>query len=88
MYEGGTPIEKNELTDKFAKYFSSKITVLSDMLPVNPEVYNGTKKLEQGNKMFMDKISIMECCILSLQVKTRKDLTGYHRESWLMELTC
>ena len=87
MYEGGTPIEKNELPDKFAKYFSSKITVLSDMLPVNPEVYNGTKKLEQGNKMFMDKISIMEC-ILSLLEKTWKDSTGYHRESWLTELTC
>ena len=75
MYEGGTPIEKNELPDKFAKYFSSKITVLSDMLPVNTKVYNGTKKLEQGNKMFMDKVSIMEC-ILSLQVKNSE---GYDR---------
>ena len=45
------------------------------MLPVNPEVYNGTKKLEQGNKMFMDKVSIMEC-ILSLQVKNSE---GYDR---------
>ena len=75
MYEGGIQIEKNELPDKFANYFSSKITELSDMLPVNPEVYNGTKKLEQGNKMFMDKVSIMEC-ILSLQVKNSE---GYDR---------
>ena len=34
----------------------------------NVHMYNGTKKLEQDNKMFMDKNSIMEC-ILALQTK-------------------
>ena len=68
MYEGGIPINKAALPDQLARFFNSKIVELSNQLPVNDEVYNGTKKLEQVNKMFMDKNSIMEC-ILALQTK-------------------
>ena len=65
---GGIPINKAALLDQIARFFNSKIVELSNQLPVNDAVYNGTKKLEQDNKMFMDKNSIMEC-ILALQTK-------------------
>ena len=73
MYEGGIPINKAALPHQLARFFNSKIVELSNQLPVNDAVYNGTKKLEQDNKMFMDKNSIMEC-ILALQTKNSEDV--------------
>ena len=43
MYEGGIPINKAALPDQLARFFNSKIVELSNPLPVNDAVYNGTK---------------------------------------------
>ena len=66
--QGGHSLKQSWTTGSICRIFNSKIVELSNQLPVNDTVYNGTRKLEKDNKMFMDKNSNMEC-ILALQTK-------------------
>ena len=68
MYINNTPIAEDELPDKIANYFNTKVTKLADEAVINENVYNGTPKIATQTKMFMDPNSIREC-ILSIKVK-------------------
>ena len=58
-----------------AEFFSSKITNISNLLPISEDVYNGRRKISTNNKMFMDPDSIKEC-VMSLKMKNSE---GYDR---------
>ena len=75
MYDNETEISSEELPDRFACYFDSKIARIKEELVINDQVYNGTRKLVESNKNFMDPISVKEC-ILSLKLKNSE---GYDR---------
>ena len=68
-------IEPRELPDRVASFFHNKVKNLSESTNIRDDVYNGRKKSNAVNKMFMDQISVKEC-ILSLKVKNCK---GYDR---------
>jgi hypothetical protein len=47
-----------EVPDEFAKFFDTKVKNIILSVNIKEEVYNGTKKVNKENKMFMDKDSI------------------------------
>ena len=46
--------------ETFAKFFHDKIETLSRGVNIDEGVYNGVKKVNPENKMFMDRNSIKE----------------------------
>ena len=75
MYERGTKIDKDELAEKFASFFDAKIKVLQETVAIKDDVYNGTQKITEENKMFMDIFSIREV----LQTLKIKNTEGFDR---------
>ena len=75
LYENEQEIPNEELPDRFAKYFDTKIKNIIEELAINEEVYNGKRKVEENNKNFMDPISVKEC-IMNLKLKNSE---GYDR---------
>ena len=55
MTKNGEDIDEDELADKFAEFFDTKIKNLSGQATIDPSIYNGKKKINCENKMFMDE---------------------------------
>ena len=68
MTNNGEDIEEEKLADKFAEYFDAKIRNLSEQATIDPSIYNGRKKINGVNKMFMDEDSVREC-IATIKLK-------------------
>ena len=68
MYKNNVPIDTNFLQDSVASYFNEKFFGRASGVNVDNQVYNGSKKFDSTNKMFMDEGSIKEC-MLSLKIK-------------------
>ena len=56
------------MPETFAKFFHEKIKTLSGGINIEEGVYNGVKKVNPENKMFMDRNSIRDC-ITSIKLK-------------------
>ncbi len=61
-------IGPDQLADKFALFFDNKIRSLLSQVKIEESVYNGSRKIEADNCMFMDPVSVKEC-IKSLKSK-------------------
>ena len=68
MRENGVEIEKKSLPDRLASFFYNRVKNLADSTTIKDDVYNGKKKTNATNKMFMDICSVKEC-IKSLKIK-------------------
>ena len=53
----------NNIPKKIIQYqfFVDKVNVITDGVAVDPAVYNGKKKLEAGNHMFMTTNDVKKC---------------------------
>ena len=47
--------------DSFAVFFQTKVRSISQRAKVSPNVYNGKRKVDCHDKMFMSKVDITEC---------------------------
>ena len=68
MFCDGIPILKNEIPNAFAKYFENKITKITNETLIDPNVYNGKRKLVSTDLDFMTENEIL-CAVKSLAVK-------------------
>ena len=75
LYQGGQPIDDDELADKVAEYFNSKIVNLTSEAVIDEEIYNGTSKVNCESSMFMDPQSIKKC----IQALKSKNSEGFDR---------
>ena len=66
--ENGIEIPREQLPDRFGTFFFNKVKNLTDTIHARDDVYNGKKKVESTNRMFMDLASVKEC-MLSLKIK-------------------
>ena len=53
MYFNNVQINNDDLPDRFAEYFSAKVADITNESVINPNVYNGTRKINVNNKNFM-----------------------------------
>ena len=63
------------MPDCFAEFFRDKVKSLSDQAQVSGTVYNGRKKVNSNEKMFMSMDDIIEC-VKSIKIK---NCEGYDR---------
>ena len=75
IYGEGELLTHADMPDHFASFFNKKVIDIMSAMVIDNEIYNGEKKVESSDLMFMDKGAIKEC-ILSLKVKNSK---GYDR---------
>ena len=61
FYENNQEIQRESLPDRFASFFDEKIKSLLQDVRTEENVYNGFRKIEAENKMFMTKKDILEC---------------------------
>ena len=61
MTLGGVQVSEHELPSSFAKFFANKVNVITNGVAVDPAVYNGKKKLDAGNHMFMTTNDVKKC---------------------------
>ena len=75
MFESGNLIKNEDVSETFARYFDNKIKdVLSD-IAIDPNVYNGSKKVQSDTSFFMTPTLVREC-MDSLKIKNTE---GYDR---------
>ena len=75
LYESGIEIENEQVAERFANYFDTKIKNFLQQTSINDNVYNGARKVIAEEKIFMDPTSVREC-IASLKIKNTE---GYDR---------
>ena len=68
MFLNVDPIPASELPDKFAEFFKNKIDSIVQGSILNPNVYNGTRKLFVLNDDFMTEKNILDA-VMSLKLK-------------------
>jgi hypothetical protein len=68
-------IPNNEVPDEFAKFFDTKVKNIVLSVNINEGVYNGTRKVNTENKMFMNMDSIRSV-MESMKIKNSE---GYDR---------
>ena len=75
LFESGNLIKNEDVSETFARYFDNKIKdVLSD-IAIDPNVYNGSKKVQSDTSFFMTPTLVREC-MDSLKIKNTE---GYDR---------
>ena len=63
----GVKVNEDKRSSCFASYFVRKIKSITDNTLIDSNVYNGSKKLEANNEMFMS-ITEVEKCIKSIKI--------------------
>jgi hypothetical protein len=58
LLKDNTEIPSKDVPDEFAKFFDTKVKNIILSVNIKEEVYNGTRKVNTENTMFMDKNSI------------------------------
>ena len=58
MYRGQAKIPNNKLSQSFADFFKKKINDITDSVLINPQVYNGKRKMFARDEMFMNECNI------------------------------
>ena len=49
------------ISESFAEFFEKKVNNIVNQTLVNPNVYNGNKRIHARNEMFMTKSNIIDC---------------------------
>ena len=49
------------ISESFALFFENKVKDIVDSTGVNPDVYNGRRKMNGDDSMFMTRDNIIEC---------------------------
>ena len=75
LFEEGAEIQTDQVAERFANFFDTKIKNIINSTGVDDEVYNGSTKAKSEAKFFMDPLSVKEC-MQSLKVKNTE---GYDR---------
>ena len=60
MYHNQNKISQSTLSGAFAQFFSDKVTSITSNITINPEIHNGTRKLNSPNKFFMSSAEILD----------------------------
>ena len=60
MYHNQNKISQSTLSGAFAQFFSDKVTSITSNTTINPEIHNGTRKLNSPNKFFMSSAEILD----------------------------
>jgi hypothetical protein len=68
MTLGGETISNNELPDKFAKYFTDKVNNIVSESAIDPNVYNGIRKINIQDLNFMTPENVLKA-VKSLKTK-------------------
>ena len=68
MTHASLNVPENERSDSFAKFFENKIKTITENVQVDPLVYNGSRKMNAENCMFMTRDDVKKC-IESIKVK-------------------
>jgi hypothetical protein len=72
MFKSNIKINSEDLAEKFASYFDSKVRDISSETLPSEMVYNCKHKLIPEEMHFMTELEIKEC-ILSLKIKNTED---------------
>ena len=75
LFEEGAEIHTDQVAERFANFFDTKIKNIINSTEVDDGVYNGSNKAKSEVKFFMDPLSVKEC-MQSLKVKNTE---GYDR---------
>ena len=57
----GVPVGEHECSGCFASFFEEKVRVITNSTIVDPSVYNGKKKIDAGNLIFMSTCEVRQC---------------------------
>ena len=68
LHHGGVLVGDGFVPDSFAVFFQTKVRSISQQAKVSPNVYNGKRKVDCHDKMFMSKVDITEC-VRSIKIK-------------------
>ena len=68
MTFGDVKIEEHERSDYFASFFDEKVKTITDRVKIDDLVYNGSRKIDADNQMFMGPADVIEC-IKSIKCK-------------------
>ena len=75
MKLNGQIVNEHERSECFASFFENKVRIITYSTVVDESVYNGIKKIEAGDLMFMG-INEVEKCLKSIKMKKSE---GYDR---------
>jgi hypothetical protein len=75
LFENNQKLNKIEHATAFANFFSNKVNSIINQTVIEPNVYNGKKKVNAENKFFMTSTDIKECL---KSIKT-KNCEGFDR---------
>ena len=75
IYENNVKISDSNVPDTVALFFENKVKRLVRESVINPDIYNGKRKIEANNSFFMGRDAILDC-VASLKVKNAE---GYDR---------
>ena len=75
LFKNNLEVPIDAIPDRFAEYFDLKIKNILEEVRIDETVYNGTRKVEEENKNFMDPVSVKEC-MMNLKIKNSE---GYDR---------
>ena len=75
MFFNQIKVDPNNLPSVFGTLFLNKVKSITDTVNINPNVYNGTRKVNEPNHFFMSGIEILE---VIKPIKT-KNSEGYDR---------
>ena len=62
------PIPNSHIPDAFADYFEKKVNDIYNEAKIDPQIYNGKRKLNSENKFFMTETDII-ACIKTIKIK-------------------
>ena len=75
MYKDGILIKQENIPDAFANFFKDKVQNIVNTTEIDPDVYNGKRKLNTPNKNFMTKEEVF----LAIKSLKTKNCEGYDR---------
>jgi hypothetical protein len=61
LLKEGADIDTDQVAERFANFFDTKIKNTINSTEVDDEVYNGSNKAKSEAKFFMDPLSVKEC---------------------------
>ena len=68
MYNNGVEVAEGELPECFADHFEDKIKSLVNNVRIDPNVYNGSCKVEVAEENFMTSLNILRA-VKSIKMK-------------------
>ena len=61
MTFGNKIINEHERSDCFASFFEEKVRTITESVVIDPNVFNGSRKIHAGDLMFMGPGEVLSC---------------------------